>query len=655
MRKTINKTSDEIVSNLFTNLKNSIFSQFNKILFHKKFAFPFIGFLALLWFIVKVFPKPSRAFYPCQRVAYPIASAFVIWMLGFFGAVFSFRRAKSYFAKSKYMVAISFIFISIISFVVFNVYGTFNYAFSNVTEASATIPQVNDPDADKSVVAPKAFVAIVQSSKSKAADITAEEIEIMVREAVAMAGGFDTLIKDGQTVVVKPNCVWDFASKLVNGQTTDYRIIQAVVNMVREKNPNGKIYVIEGSAGSTMQVMKNLGWLDVTGVDKFFALEDSSGDWRDYNSPKLVKVSLHKGKSLYTAANNTFYFNKIYYEADVIISLPLLKTHSSAAVTGAIKNEAIGMMPATIYGNSASDNNRGNFLDHDGTKNGYHDWLHDFYMARPVDYCIMDALTGLEKGPLRESDGYVKNTRCIIAARNALSMDAIEALILEKDPFKIRYFVTLHNDSIGCADPKYIRVKGMRVDQIKDSYRSYVSYADTKDVIPPSVEIDSFKLDKQTLFLKLTVPDDLIKIEISVAGKILDSIYTGNFSTMNINLGSEVSNPADIKILAYDHLLNCSVMDLVITNSIPTKTFSKLVISPNPCVDYVNISCKQFITGTIHIRLQNLSGEMLDTYQKTFFGNQLNEQISLNGRASGIYFIRIWSNNFDKTFKVIKK
>jgi hypothetical protein len=234
-------------------------------------------------------------------------------------------------------------------------------------------------------------------------------------------------------------------------------------------------------------------------------------------------------------------------------------------------------------------------------------------------------------------------------------MDAIESLILEKDPFKIRYLVTLHNDNIGCADPKYIRVKGVRIDQIKDTYGCDVIYADTKDTVPPNVEIKSFELDKQTLFLKLNPPADLIKIEILVAGKTLDSIYTGNFSAMKIYLGSNVSNPSDIKILAYDHLLNCKVIDLEITNLVQTRTFSKILVYPNPCVNFINISSKQFVTSSVHIRLQDLSGVTLAEYRKTLVNNQLNEQINLDGIASGLYVISVCGNNFAETFKVIKK
>lgn len=44
--------------------------------------FPLIGLGALVWFLVRVIPKPSRATYPCQRAAFPIASGFVIYLLG---------------------------------------------------------------------------------------------------------------------------------------------------------------------------------------------------------------------------------------------------------------------------------------------------------------------------------------------------------------------------------------------------------------------------------------------------------------------------------------------------------------------------------------------------------------------------------------------
>ncbi|MBP7050266.1 MAG: DUF362 domain-containing protein [Phycisphaerae bacterium] len=60
-----------------------------------RWVFPATGLLALLWFLIRVIPKPSRAAYPCQRAAMPLASGFVVWVVGLVtGAVVSqrFRR-----------------------------------------------------------------------------------------------------------------------------------------------------------------------------------------------------------------------------------------------------------------------------------------------------------------------------------------------------------------------------------------------------------------------------------------------------------------------------------------------------------------------------------------------------------------------------------
>ncbi len=51
-----------------------------------RWAFPVAGLLALVWFLVRVIPKPSRAAYPCQRAAAPLAGGFLVWVAGLAGA-----------------------------------------------------------------------------------------------------------------------------------------------------------------------------------------------------------------------------------------------------------------------------------------------------------------------------------------------------------------------------------------------------------------------------------------------------------------------------------------------------------------------------------------------------------------------------------------
>ena len=53
-----------------------------------------IGFAALAWFLLRVIPKPSRAGYPCQRAAFPVASAFVLWLCASVAGIFSMVRLR---------------------------------------------------------------------------------------------------------------------------------------------------------------------------------------------------------------------------------------------------------------------------------------------------------------------------------------------------------------------------------------------------------------------------------------------------------------------------------------------------------------------------------------------------------------------------------
>ena len=69
-----------------TNLKSKWAAD---LLHHNRVWATVLGAASLLWFLLRVVPKPSRASYPCQRAAFPLASAFVLWLCASMGRVFS--------------------------------------------------------------------------------------------------------------------------------------------------------------------------------------------------------------------------------------------------------------------------------------------------------------------------------------------------------------------------------------------------------------------------------------------------------------------------------------------------------------------------------------------------------------------------------------
>jgi hypothetical protein len=84
--------------------------------FIKKLLFPIIGFLSLLWFLIRVIPKPSRISYPCMRATAPLAWSFVVWSTGLFASVLFFKKAKGFLFQSRYLL---FSLASVTSFVLF--------------------------------------------------------------------------------------------------------------------------------------------------------------------------------------------------------------------------------------------------------------------------------------------------------------------------------------------------------------------------------------------------------------------------------------------------------------------------------------------------------------------------------------------------------
>jgi hypothetical protein len=70
-----------------------------------KWLFPITGTLALVWFLIRVVPKPSRIAYPCQIVIAPIVSSFVAYLIGLTGSVIAFRKAKMHFRNYRFGLA----------------------------------------------------------------------------------------------------------------------------------------------------------------------------------------------------------------------------------------------------------------------------------------------------------------------------------------------------------------------------------------------------------------------------------------------------------------------------------------------------------------------------------------------------------------------
>ena len=90
----------------------------------------FVGLIALAWFLIRVIPKPTRAGYPCQRAAFPMASAYIIWLAGVLGAKFFYGKARKNFLSSNYTLVFLFLICTIIS------YSVVTFSFSSISASN---------------------------------------------------------------------------------------------------------------------------------------------------------------------------------------------------------------------------------------------------------------------------------------------------------------------------------------------------------------------------------------------------------------------------------------------------------------------------------------------------------------------------------------
>ncbi|MBN2715807.1 MAG: DUF362 domain-containing protein [Deltaproteobacteria bacterium] len=456
----------------------------------KKWFWAIAGLASLVWFLVRVIPKPSRAAYPCQQAAFPVASAFVLWLSAIGAAALSLRQTGAVrrwkhgdrTASSLLMIACT-------------CYGCLFFTCSDSdefvkkelaptggdeSELESLQDSGLDSDSDSTFESHRdsdvkdALVAIVKGSVS-GQNMSLDDIRAMVKIAVSKSGGLD-FIQNGDSVLLKPNLITITTSNNMqlsqhaNGVTTDWRIVRSVAELVRDHNPDGEVFVMEGSSVDTEDAFKQFGYTEENLgdiVDDIIPLEGKQSDGYSCGRPddsNLVSVEVN-GKS--------YVVDRRYRDADVVISLPVLKTHMEAIITGAVKNIGIGLSPVAAYPNENGWGCTRSFVVIDHTNvHTLSPHIHDIFAINPARFAVMDGLRGLANGPEPSWNGGnydddVKDMRLIIASADPVALDTVEALIAGCDHTQVDYLTLLNRSGIGTNDPDRIEIAGEKISDVQ--------------------------------------------------------------------------------------------------------------------------------------------------------------------------------------------
>ena len=221
----------------------------------------------------------------------------------------------------------------------------------------------------------------------------------------------DQLVIRGKRVLLKPNFVEYHQGHPIN---TDIRLIAQISEACLSL---GAEEVIVGEAAGHRRDP----WYSTHNPALRLSL-DPRVRCLDLNYGNGVRL---QNKGSYTGLQH-FYVAEAVANADVVISMPKLKTHHWMGVTLSLKN-LFGVLPGIFYGWPK------NPLHVRGIENS----IVDLALTVPIHYAVVDGVIGMEgDGPIM---GTAKSVGTVIMGKHLLAVDSTAARIMGFDPRKITY------------------------------------------------------------------------------------------------------------------------------------------------------------------------------------------------------------------------
>ena len=263
------------------------------------------------------------------------------------------------------------------------------------------------------------------------------QIRCALEQGLALIGGWNQLIKAGDDVFVKINHLSP-PSPPERAIVTHPVFVEAVLDLLKE-------------TGAAITVGDDIPASDEDGfrISGYRAMCERAGvKLVNLKQSGFVKVRCN-GQRL-----ETIYLAKAIADADVVINLPKLKTHSLTLFTGGVKN-LYGTIPSGLRTRFHGDYPR---LD------DFCQVLVDiFAVAKPM-LTIMDGIVAMEgEGP---AGGKPRNLGLILASQDAVALDAAAGRIIGLDPTQVLTTRIAHERGLGVGDLRNIEVVGERIESV---------------------------------------------------------------------------------------------------------------------------------------------------------------------------------------------
>ena len=235
----------------------------------------------------------------------------------------------------------------------------------------------------------------------------------------------------GRNILIKPNVLRaSFAEQHI---VTNPAVLKAIVEKVESVDPNSII------------VGDNPGMFAYGANEKAFkqsGLMDAAKGYYQNIGADAQEVAVDNGFL------DGLLVSRAVLEADIVISLPKFKTHGLTVISGAIKN-SYGIIPGSRKADLHAKT--GNLLK-------FSQIMVEVFKIRIPDLFILDAVVGMEgNGP---GSPELRHIGRIMAADNAVALDATIARTMEVDPLTLPFLEIAQKQGLGEYAAEKIEIHG---------------------------------------------------------------------------------------------------------------------------------------------------------------------------------------------------
>ena len=332
-----------------------------------------------------------------------------------------------------------------------------------------------------------------------------------LEKALERLGGLDKVIKPGDRVFVKIN------------------------HLSPSSNPERAIITHPVFVEVVLELLKNIS-TDITVGDD---IDSEDGD--EFQVSGFRQMCKRAGARLINLREEGFveiecqgrildkvYLSSVILNADIIINLPKLKTHSLTLFTGAVKN-MYGVIPGGF---------RRRFHGEYIRKEDFTQVITDIFAAARPHLTIMDGIVAMEgDGP---AAGSARRLGVILASRDAVAVDAVATKIIGLEPMDV--YTTRYGDErgLGVGNLQDIEIVGKGIKE--------VSVSDFKFPVGANLIIT----ERLPRFLALFLLD-----EFAVKPYVVESRCTGCFECSRICPATAISETGRIVKINHDICIQC--------------------------------------------------------------------------------------------------